>query len=126
MATVFTVLPAMYCMAVTIFMLNCARELADYVIKSGSLLGGLVSSSRNRTTFGMYVQALKTDGGSVGEEAIIALTNMCQREVRIYTAYIDPLVHRPACGDVIGEPCLSPFMNLVITGLLYQLPMTLS
>lgn len=80
------------------------QELADYVIKSGSLLGGLVSSSRNRTTFGMYVQALKTDGESVGEEAIIALTNMCQREVRIYTAYIDPLVYRPACGDVIGEP----------------------
>jgi hypothetical protein len=80
------------------------QELADYVIKSGSLLGGLVSSSSNKALFGMYAQALKTNGESVSEEAIFALANMCQREVRIYTAYINPLVYRPACGDVIGEP----------------------
>jgi hypothetical protein len=80
------------------------QELADYVIKSGSLLGGLVSSSCNRELFAEYLQALRTDGESVGEEAIIALANMCQREVHIYTAYIDPLVYRPACGVVIGDP----------------------
>jgi hypothetical protein len=59
----------------------------------------------------MYVQSLKTDKEPVGEEAIIALSNMCQREVHVYTAHVEPLVYKPVSGIVKGEPVLLAFFE---------------
>jgi hypothetical protein len=58
----------------------------------GSLLKGLVSAANNTELFSKYVEAMLTDGESVGEEAVVALTNVCKREVNICTARVGPIV----------------------------------
>jgi hypothetical protein len=87
------------------------QELADYVLKQGSVLGGLVSATDNSVMFSKYVQALLTDGECVGEEAVVALANMCVREVHIYSAHVDTLVYLPASGSVTGPPVSLAFFE---------------
>jgi hypothetical protein len=87
------------------------QELADYVVQQGSVLGGLVSAANNSLMFSKYVQALLTNGECVGEEAVVALANMCVREVRIYSAHVDPLVYMPVSGSVTGPPVSLAFFE---------------
>lgn len=87
------------------------RQLvADYVLQSGSILNGLVTVSGNSDVFAKHIDALISDGQSVGEEAVMALANVCRREVHIYTAHVEPLVYKPSNGAISGAPvCLAFF-----------------
>lgn len=81
------------------------RRNAEYVMQAGSLLEGLVSAANNTELFSKYyVEAMLTDGESIGEEAVVALFNVCKREVHIYTAHVGPIVYKPINADVSGEP----------------------
>jgi hypothetical protein len=87
------------------------RRNAEYVMQAGSLLEGLVSAANNTELFSKYVEAMLTDGESVGEEAVVALTNVCKREVHIFTAHVGPIVYKPANDDVSGEPVSLAFFE---------------
>lgn len=95
------------------------QHVADYVVQSGSLLRGLITTSSNKALFAMYVQLLKTDKEPVGEEAIIALTNMCQREVHVCTAHVKPLTFKSTALSRVSLCCL-PSSSPVTTGLSVQ------
>ena len=86
------------------------EQLADFVLQSGSMLDGVISMSGNSNLYAKHIDSLITAGKSVGEEAIVALAHMREREVHVYTAYVEPLVYQPAGSDVKSEPvCLAFF-----------------
>ena len=86
------------------------RQVADYLKQTGNILGGVISvSPDDGKTFNEHIQTLLTDGQPVGEDAIIALANICDREVHIYLAYSEPLIYSATDGEKSGEPITLAF-----------------
>jgi hypothetical protein len=79
--------------------------VANHIKHSGSILGGLLQvSPDDGHRFSEHVQSQSADGVAVGEDAIVALANVCRREVHVYMAYADTLIYRPTDGIITNNP----------------------
>jgi OTU domain-containing protein 3 len=86
-------------------------QVASYIESSGSILDGLLDvSPDDGKTFSEHIQAIRTDGEAVGEDAIEALCEICRCEVIIYIAYAEPRVYKPNV-DAIRPPIRLAFFE---------------
>jgi OTU domain-containing protein 5 len=78
---------------------------ASFIESSGSILGGLLHTSPDdNSSFTAHLANLRSLGNSVGEDAIIALAEVTQREIHVYAAYVNPLIYRPTNLKCDQEP----------------------
>ncbi len=88
------------------------QDVADHIKRSGSILGGLVDTSPDDgQPFSDHVLSVSGNGVAVGEDAIVALANVCRREVHVYIAYADPLIYKPNDGIIVGNPVSLAFFE---------------
>ncbi len=72
------------------------RQLvADHIEQSGKILGGLTNiSPDDGESFNRHILELRKIGSAVGQDAVMALSEVCQCEVQVYLAYAEPEVYR--------------------------------
>jgi hypothetical protein len=80
------------------------HDVAAHIEREGAILGGVADvSPDDGETFLMHVQSLYANGTPVGEDAILALANICHRIVVIHLADVAPQPYSPADGDIRGS-----------------------
>jgi hypothetical protein len=81
------------------------QQVASHIEASGVLLSGLLDTSPDDgKTFRDHIAALRNNGVEAGQDAILAISEVCQREVHVYMAYMQPEKYCPSNGVVSGEP----------------------
>ena len=72
------------------------QRVVNHIEASGNVLGGLATvSSDDGKSFTKHIKCLRSDGCSVGEDAIMALALVCNRDVIVFTADVEPLTYSP-------------------------------
>ena len=71
------------------------RELvASYIEESGCILSDLLAHSPDDgKLLPDHIKYVRTLGNAVGEDAILAVANVCKRDVTVYLADAEPLVY---------------------------------
>ena len=72
------------------------KQAVNWIRSNGNPLSKLMGQSPDDgSTFADHLKRLGTCGQSVGEDAIIALSNVCKRTIIVHVANTAPLVYKP-------------------------------
>ena len=75
-------------------------SVAAFVESLGVVLGGVLDVSAK--TLAEHVGVMCTTGVCVGEDAVLIIPDVIQRDITVYIAFVEPLLYRPSSGLAIG------------------------
>ena len=86
------------------------QRVANHKEASGNIFGGLATESPDDgISFIEHIKCLRTVGCSVGENAIMALESVCNRDVIVFIADAEPLTYSPPNSLCKVAPLLLAF-----------------
>ena len=77
-------------------------SIAAFAENLGVVLGGVLNVSAKYHT--EHVSEMRTNGVCVGEEAVLIIPDVIQRDITIYMAFAELLFYRPSSGLATGPP----------------------
>jgi len=81
-------------------------EIASHIENSGVILDGVVvTSPDDNNSFSKHVESMRTNGTSVGEDAVLALATVYKRDVIVHTAGVEPLCYK-SNNAAINHPAI--------------------
>ena len=90
------------------------HQAAEWVEKHGNpvLVDGLSLSPDDGLSMQDHLRSLRSEGTSVGEDAIIALSHVLNRNIIVYIAGCEPLVYKPSVLNGLEVCSQEPSISL--------------
>ena len=71
-------------------------KTVNFLKNSGTLFEGIINTCPDDgLSFSDHIEHMRTDGTWAGEDAVIALAEICKRDIIVHTAFVDPLPYHP-------------------------------
>ena len=77
-------------------------SVAAFVESLGVVLDGVLGVSTK--SLAAHVSEMRTNGVCVGENAVLIIPDVIQRDITIHIAFVEPLLYRPSSGLATGPP----------------------
>ncbi len=87
------------------------QQVASFIESYGILRGVTSTSPDDGASLSEHVKNMRTSGVSVGEDTIVALADICCRDIHVYMASTNTLVYHQSEGLPIASPLRLAFFE---------------